>query len=222
MFANPAVRLILQPLRKCMDAADRVDAWHDEHKEDIASSRAELGLSTEQTADQGKRVATDVERSPDTLDPFGLTSQIETVAANLAKAGFPAIGDQFFDLIEGVDENGGDKQIPMDAFRGLIEIHCPGPRTNDEAIYLGGGRVKIGDASVKLTRRCHVKSSEYLVKHRNADTKDLASCTSNPSIMMKQLFEIKGGLLAPFLTLPGKERKGEGYSTTIIDGRPKN
>ena len=110
----------------------------------------------------------------------------------------------------------------MDAFRGLIEIHCPGPRTNDEAIYLGGGRVKIGDASVKLTRRCHVKSLEYLVKHRNADTKDLASCTSNPSIMMKQLFEIKGGLLAPFLTLPGKERKGEGYSTTIIDGRPKN
>ena len=84
MSANPAVRLILQPLRKCLDAAHYVDAWHDEHKDDIASSRAGLGLSTEQTADQGKFVATDVERSPDTLDPFGLTSQIETVAANLA------------------------------------------------------------------------------------------------------------------------------------------
>ena len=69
MVANPTVRLILQPLRKCMDAADRVDAWHDEHQKDIASSRAELGLSTVQTADQGKFVTTDMERS---LDPLGL------------------------------------------------------------------------------------------------------------------------------------------------------
>ena len=103
-----------------------------------------------------------------------------------------------------------------------MDIHRPGPRTNAEAICLGGGRVRIGDASVKLTRKYHVKSLEYLVKHRNADTKDLASCTSNPSNTMKQLFEIKGGLLAPFLTLPGKKLKGACYSTTIIDGRPKH
>ena len=218
MSANPAVRLILQPLRKCLDAAHYVDAWHDEHKDDIASSRADLGLSTEQTADQGKFVATDVERSL----PLGLTKAIETVATNLEKASFPEIANQFKALIAEVDENSGDKQIPMDAFRGLIEIHCPGPATGAEAVYLGGGRVKIGDASVKLTRKYHVKSLEYLVKHRNADTKDLTSCSSNPSNTMRQLIEIKEGLLAPFLSLPGKELKGACYSTTIIDGRPKN
>ena len=92
MFENPAVRLALQPLLKCIDAADCVDAWHDEHKEDIASSRAELGLSTEQTADHRKFVVTDVERS---LDPLGLTKEIETVAANLGEASFSEIANQF-------------------------------------------------------------------------------------------------------------------------------
>ena len=85
MLANSSVRWILQSLRKCIDAADRIDAWRDEHKEDIASSRAELGLSTEQTADHRKFVVTDVERS---LDPLGLTKEIKTVAANLGKASF--------------------------------------------------------------------------------------------------------------------------------------
>ena len=92
MSENPAVRLILQPIRKCLDAADRVDAWHDEHKEDIASSRAELGLSTEQTADHRKFVVTDVERS---LDPLGLINEIEGVAERLDRVGEPHIANRF-------------------------------------------------------------------------------------------------------------------------------
>ena len=89
----------------------------------------------------------------------------------------------------------------MDAFRRFMDTHCPAPRTDAEAIHLGDGRVRVGDASVKLTRKYHVKALEYLVKHRNADTNDPTICTSNPSIPMKQLCEINGGRLAPFLTL---------------------
>ena len=218
MVANPTVRLILQPLRKFIDAADRVDAWREKNKGKIAEATSDP--KNHRKSATAKEIC--VDGSLSIQDRFGLTTEIEMVAADLEAADYSKEANQFRAVIRKVDENGGDDQIPVDAFRRLLDIHCPGPHTNDEAIYLGGGRVKIGDASVKLTRRCHVKSLEYLVKHRNADTKDLASCTSNPSIMMKQLFEIKGGLLAPFLTLPGKERKGEGYSTTIIDGRPKN
>jgi len=150
MFENHAVRLTLQPLRKCIDAVDCVDAWHDEYKEYIASSRAEIGLSTEQTADHRKFVVTDVERSLDTLDPLGLTKEIETVAANLGKASFSEIANQFKALTDEGDETGGDDQIPMDAFRQLMDIHFPRPRTNAEVFYSGQGRMNVGDTVVIL------------------------------------------------------------------------
>ena len=66
----------------------------------------------------------------------------------------------------------------MDAFQRFMDTHCPAPRTDAEAIHLGDGRVWVGDASVKLTRKYHVKALEYLVKHRNADTNDPTTCTS--------------------------------------------
>ena len=44
------------------------------------------------TADHRKFVVTDVERS---LDPLGLTKEIETVAANLGEASFSEIANQF-------------------------------------------------------------------------------------------------------------------------------
>jgi len=126
MSENPAVRLILQPIRKCLDAADRVDAWHDEHKEDIASSRAELGLSTEQTADHRKFVVTDVERS---LDPLGLINEIEGVAERLDRVGEPHIANRFRAILDEVDEDEGDEHLQMDALKELLQQHGP----SDEA-----------------------------------------------------------------------------------------
>ena len=98
----------------------------------------------------------------------------------------------------------------------------PPPPTGATATYMGKRKIEVADTLVKLTSKYHVNTLEYLVEHRSADTMELKTCTSNPSTTMKQLCELRGGILAPFLTMPGKEHKGEGYSTTIIDGRGKN
>jgi hypothetical protein len=64
---------------------------------------------------------------------------------------------------------------------------------------------------------------EYLVEHRQAGTDALTKVAkvSNPSNTAKELTEVDGGKLAPFLHRPGKSGKGQGYSTTIIDSRKK-
>ena len=218
MSANPAVRLILQPLRKCIDAADYVDAWREKNKSKIAEAMSDPKKHRKSVTT--KEIC--VDGSFSIQDRFGLTNEIETVAANLGKAGFPEIGDQFKALIDGVDETGGDDQIPIDAFRRLLDIHCPGPPTNDEAIYLGHGRINVGDTLVNLTNEHEVNALEHLVEYRFADTHELKrdAGISNPSETIRRMRKRDKGLLAKFIVRPGQKGKG-GYSTTIIDHRKK-
>ena len=80
MSANPAVRLIVQPLRKCIDAADYVDAWREKNKRKIAEAMSD-------PENHRKSVTTKeicVDGSLSIQDRFGLTTEIEMVAARSA------------------------------------------------------------------------------------------------------------------------------------------
>jgi len=124
MSINPAVKLILQPLRKLLDVADHVDSWHDEHKEDIASTKAELDKSTESADDR-------VEVSL-LYDPFALTIFIEDAAEKIDGIGEAQIANQFRALLVEVDEVEGDENISMDALNKLLQRHCPVVDGSDE------------------------------------------------------------------------------------------
>ena len=212
MSTNPAVKLIVQPLRKLLDVADYVDSWRDDHKEHIASTKAELENSTESVDDR-------VEISL-LQDPFAFTIFIEDAAEKIDGIGEPQIANQFRSLLEEVDEVEGDEKIPMDVLWELLDLYCPARPTDAEAIYLGNGKIKVGDTEVKWTNKTEIRMLEYLVKHRNADTYQLKRDVriSNPSESMARMQKRDGGRLAKFISRPGQKGEG-GYSTTIIDGR---
>ncbi len=77
MSANPAVRLIVHPLRKCIDATDYVDTWREKNKGKIAEAMSD-------PKNHRKSVTTKeicVDGSLSIQDRFGLTTEIEMVAA---------------------------------------------------------------------------------------------------------------------------------------------
>jgi len=216
MSANPAVKLILQPLRKLIDVADSVDVWREKNKGKIDEAMSKPKNHRKSATE--KEIC--VDGSLSVYDRFALTTDIEMVVANLEEAGSSEIANQFRSLIAGVDETGGDDQIPMDALRELLDLYCPTPSTDAEAIYLGKGKIKVGDTEVKWTNKIEIRMLEYLVEHREAETHELKRevRVSNPSECMARMQKRDGGRLAKSISRPGQKGEG-GYSTTIIDGR---
>ena len=84
--------------------------------------------------------------------------------------------------------------------------------------YFGNGRVRVQGQTATFTSPSHVQCLNYLVLYGKAMKNDLVNAgVSNPSKTIKELREDHGGLLADYITIPGRSKKG--YSTTIMDGR---
>lgn len=85
--------------------------------------------------------------------------------------------------------------------------------------YIGKGRVDITGRIITLRNHFHIACLEYLVEHRRASRADLVKVAhvSNPSKTVRELREYEDGVLAPYITTPGKSKMG--YSTAILDTR---
>jgi hypothetical protein len=86
------------------------------------------------------------------------------------------------------------------------------------AVYLGDGKVQIGnEPPLKLPPQFAVVL-EGLVASRAADTDDLEKFGGGPKKLREMLKHKQFACLAPFIVLPGKRGFG-GYRTWIQDGR---
>lgn len=90
------------------------------------------------------------------------------------------------------------------------------------AIYLGDGKVKVGDAEPFTLTPVQTKVVEALVTRRSATLYELRGVlsTDEPHKAIGRILAAHPEL-EPFLKRPGRSGKGN-YSTTLVDGRPQN
>lgn len=87
-------------------------------------------------------------------------------------------------------------------------------------VYLGDGHLMVNGRRVILTARGLIAFVETIVENGGvARTRDLEKRVNNPSRAAKQLIELSGGVLEPFLKLPGKTKNG--YRMEISRGSRK-
>ncbi len=94
---------------------------------------------------------------------------------------------------------------------------------NGVAEYLGDGLIRIpGEPEPIRIPQAYVRLVEFLIERRNATTSGFkdAQISDNPSVQFGRLIK-RYPVLAPYITRPGKEGKGQGYSTTIKDARQR-
>jgi hypothetical protein len=87
-----------------------------------------------------------------------------------------------------------------------------------QCVYLGSGKLRIGDATIGLTEsRWHVV--EALVKARAATTRELVKASGhNDAVAILKRTMTAHPELTPFFTFPGPRGKGKGgYATTVED-----
>ncbi len=102
----------------------------------------------------------------------------------------------------------------------ILEPVSSSTAEDPKCMYLGDRRIQVPDCEKPVVIKLKFqKLVEYLVENRTADTIHLKNIgLSNPSQLIGELCDTYKEL-QPFIERPGKERKGEGYQTTIIDGR---
>lgn len=91
----------------------------------------------------------------------------------------------------------------------------------DVPVYLGNGRVQVpGECEPRrITNPSEAKVLDYLVSNRRVSTKELEGIgISNASKTISDLCN-RFTDVPNAIDRPGRRRKGQGYATTIIDGR---
>ena len=161
----------------------------------------------------------------DVMEKFGLDHpQYRMVIAKLERLGIVQaiavgrsyghlrINPEIVDIVNSLDEMDGRKDP------GQIQLAVTTP---PEAIWLGNGRIQIGDETISLELQ-YAKVLQALVELRAATKAQLQdrSGKNDPGKVLQRLVE-RFPSLQPYITFPGRRGKG-GYRTIINDGSNTN